>query len=337
VRKSIDIGAGGKGEKKVVPKGRADLLPTGSTLLNLALSDNAYGGYAKGTLINMVGDSSAGKTFLAWHLFAEMVHDKKFKDYKLIYDDAERKLKLNIYKLFGNGMDRVERISSDYMEEFDQNVRKLLKEKQPFVYAIDSFDALTDKAEKAKEELKRDYPLKPRLAAEMFRKICGDLEKQDSLLVVVSQTRDNIGITFGETKTRSGGRALRFHAMQEFWLAVKGHIKRKGKEVGVSVVGKAKKNHLTGKLRAITFDILYDYGLDNIGSLVDWMVLEGFWKKPEKLQTIDTGDDFGSITKDKLVKLIDSEERESELIEIVAECWRKVENEIRTDRRPRYL
>jgi len=339
MRKDIDIGGETDPALKSI-KGiekRDDLLPTGSTLLNLALSDNPYGGYAMGTLINIVGDSSAGKSFLAWHLFAEMIHDKRFEDYELIYDDAEGKLKLDIKKLFGKGIDRVKLDSSDLVEEFDQKIRGLLKLKKPFVYCNDSFDALTDKEEKAKEEVERDYPLKPRLFSEMLRKICGDLEKQDSLLVIISQTRDNIGVKFGEKKTRSGGRALRFHAMQEFWLAIKNHVKRKKKEVGVHVIAKAKKNHLTGKLRQIEFDLFFDYGIDNIGSQIDWMVEEGFWEKPEKSQTIKTGRDFGDITKEKLVKKIEEEDKEEELIGIVTGCWQQVEEEIATKRRPRYV
>lgn len=339
MRKSIDIG-GETGPALKSTEGidkRDDLLPTGSTLLNLALSDNPYGGYAKGTLINIVGDSSAGKSFLAWHLFAEIIHDGRFKDWELVYDDAEGKLKLDIKKLFGEGIGRVKLDSSDLVEEFDQKVRKLLALRSPFIYCNDSFDALTDKEEKLKEEVKRDYPLKPRLFSEMLRKICGDLEKQDSLLVIVSQTRDKIGVQFGEKKTRSGGNALRFHAMHEFWLAIKNHVKRKKKEVGIHVVVKAKKNHLTGKLRQIEFDLFFDYGIDNIGSMIDWMVEEGFWERPEKLQTIKTGRDFGDITKEKLVKMIEEEDREKDLIGIVADCWRQVEEEIATKRRPRYV
>ena len=33
------------------------LVPTGSTLLNLALSDDPYGGFYLGTIVNIVGDN----------------------------------------------------------------------------------------------------------------------------------------------------------------------------------------------------------------------------------------------------------------------------------------
>ena len=48
------------------------LIPTGSTLLNCACSDYYHGGYGVGKLINLIGDSSTGKTLLALTTFAEM-------------------------------------------------------------------------------------------------------------------------------------------------------------------------------------------------------------------------------------------------------------------------
>ena len=38
---------------------------TGSTLLNLAMTDNPYYGWPCGRMSNIIGDSSAGKSFLA--------------------------------------------------------------------------------------------------------------------------------------------------------------------------------------------------------------------------------------------------------------------------------
>ena len=42
--------------KLVAKKRRTDLVPTGSTLLNLALSGKPYGGFKLGTIVNVVGD-----------------------------------------------------------------------------------------------------------------------------------------------------------------------------------------------------------------------------------------------------------------------------------------
>lgn len=330
MRKSLDIGeeAGRK---------ETDLIPTGSTLLNLALSDDSYGGYAKGTIVNPIGDRSAGKTFLSWNIFAEMATSGLFDEYSLYYDDAERRLRIAIEKMFGKRTkDRVQLKESDTIEDFYETVQGLLSKKSPFVYVLDSFDSMSDRAEMGKKELEKDYPVKTTLFTEMLRKIAGAVRKTDSLIVIVSQVRQNIGVKFGPSKKRTGGLALGHYCSYEEWLAQKGLILRKGKEVGAHVQLKITKNSVTGKLRTVEFDILRDYGIHNIGSMIDWMVSEGFWQQEKGKQKIDTGDDYGTTTREKLVKRIDEENKELELIGIVAECWEKVEREIRTDLRPRY-
>ena len=331
---------GKKGDSAPIINTRESLLvPTGATLLNLALSGKTHGAFKPGTLVNIVGDSSAGKTFLAWSVFAEMVYDKRFDDWDLIYDDVESKLQLSVRKLFGPKITRVEKLDEDerseLIEQFADRIFKQLKKKRPFVYVLDSFDALSDAEEAEKEELKRDYPAKPRLASQLFRMVCSDLEKTESVLIVVSQTRDAIGVMFGSKKRRSGGNALRFYCMQELWLAVRGHIKRRKRDVGVDVLAKAKKNHLTGRLETVGFPILVDYGVDDIGSMIDWLVSEGFWKKKTK-QTIDAKE-FGEGRRESLITQFDEDRGKlEELREAVGSCWQEIEESIATKRRPKY-
>ena len=61
------------------------LIPTGSTLLNCALSDHYQGGYQIGTIINTIGDSDTCKTLLAMNVFAEMTLYRRFDDYRFIF------------------------------------------------------------------------------------------------------------------------------------------------------------------------------------------------------------------------------------------------------------
>ena len=168
----------------------------------------------------------------------------------------------------------------------------------------------------------------------LFRKVKGKIRSTGSLLLVISQVRQNIGVMFGDKYTRSGGKALGHYATQEAWMAVTRKLKKKERQNGVHVKVKVKKNHFTGKLREVQLDIIHNYGVDDIGSMIDWMVKEGFWKKTA--QTIDTGGDFINGTKEKLSKHIDSENYEDELIQIVATCWKEIEDSLVMDRKPRY-
>ena len=318
--------------------GRLDLIPTGSTLLNLALSDSIDGGFIKGSIVNIIGDSSSGKTFLAWSIFAEMVHDSQFDKYRLIYDEPERALQFQLANLFGEGIDRVDTsIASETIQDWYKNVMGVIKEDEPFVYVLDSFDALTSVEELERKDVgKGGWKTEKAIASsEILRQIVGRVKKTNSLIVVISQTRDNIGVAFGDKKSRSGGKALRFYSSHEIWMAVKKHLKRKNRDVGVRTRIRCKKNKLTGKLREAEFDILFDYGIDDVGSMVDWLLEETFWSGGGRSK-VNTNGDFTNTTRDKLIDDIEANGMEWKLRDIVGQCWLEIEEEIKTRRKPKY-
>jgi RecA/RadA recombinase len=344
---------------------QVNLIPSGSTLLNLSLSDSPYGAYMPGTVVNIVGDSSAGKTFLLWTAFAEIVRHPFFKDYRIIYDEPECAFFMNMDRLFGMPPGRIEMGDPDdnknpypskTAQDFYSNVWRALDRGEPFIYGLDSLDALpseeslerADKLAKSKEKAESEEESaaskkqkgsfkmeKPKMVSDMLQAISGRLKETGSLLVVISQTRDNINaMAFQKKKTRSGGRALRFYSTHEYWLSVYNHEKRKEREVGVNVIAKVEKNKLTGKLREVGFPIWYDYGVDNINSCIDFLLDEKVWTMSgNKVMTKDL---FPDNRRDLLIKHIEENGQESQLIEAVAKAWYDVEESIRTGRKPRY-
>ena len=328
-------------EEKVVKKYTSNLImvPTGSTLLNLGLSDDPYGGFVLGKMGNIIGDSSAGKTMLLWSIFAEAIRSKAFKDYDCIYDDAENALEIDTEKLFSKKVcDRVdtESIQSDTIEDFNDNVLSALKNKKKVIYGLDSFDALTSEAELKRDIREGSYRMeKPKMSSEILRKIKGTVKESDSLVLIISQTRDNIGVTFGSKKTRSGGKALKFYCTYEMWLAIKNHIKRLGRDVGVNVIVKISKNKITGKQRQIEFPIYFDYGIDDYLSCINYLIEEKVWSKSKSL--INTKGFFkNDYNEDTLIdKIIDSDKYD-DLKLLVAKRWDYIENKIATPRRPKY-
>src|SRR5512146_1975034 len=85
------------------------LRSTGSTLLNMACSGKAGGGFLKGKYYFIVGDSASGKTFLSMTCFAEAALSDAFKDYRLIYDNVEDGMLMDLDALFGERVaDKVE-------------------------------------------------------------------------------------------------------------------------------------------------------------------------------------------------------------------------------------
>lgn len=324
------------------------LIPTGSTLLNLACSDSATGGYAAGTLINIIGDSQSGKSFVALTMCAELIRDERFKDYRIIYDDAEQACNFNLEKLFGKKL--VEQIEaphttddapaySDTIQDFFTFIFDAIDDGRPFIYILDSLDALTSdeeinkvedmiEAKRKGKDVKGDYGMsKPKTMSQILRTIVTKLKNTDSLLIVISQTRDNINPMSFEKKTRSGGRALKFFASHEMWMAVVGKLKAKERIIGVNVEAKITKNKLTGKIRKITFPILYEYGIDDIASMLDFLIDEGIVKKEGK------GYNFEELglkgLRNTLISEIEQSDTIEELREIVVQVWKDIEEDLK--------
>lgn len=329
---------------------------TGCVLLNLALSDKAFGGYGIGKLTNLIGDSSSGKSLLALSALAELSHDKRFDDYELVFDDVEVALEFDIKKLFGLATkvrvippktnDKEEPIVSEKVEDFELQIHNRLESGKPFLYILDSLDGLPDSTEleKSEENLKKrakgaeekgSYGIGvPKALSGIFRRIVRRLKHSKAGLIVISQTRDNINPMSFEKKIRSGGKALRFYSCHEIWLAVGRKIKFKDKVLGTEIIAKVTKNKITGKIRTVKFFIYYDYGVDNIGSCIDFLVEERAWR--ERGITIYAPVLGLEGTRQKLIREIEEKGLEKNLYVETEKIWLEIENSLKLNRKPKY-
>lgn len=329
-----------------------DCLPTGATLLNCACSDNPFGGYALGTVVIGIGDSSSGKSFLMLTSLAVACILKRFDEYDMYYDDAEAAFAFNAEKLFGKAfIERVKMLSSDTIQQFYGKFVHALNKKKPFIYILDSYDFLTEEEEKARAEVTRKRTFgekltkkereskggykteKVRVFAEVFRRCRRELVDTNSLFIVVFQTIDAINMHF-VAKTRRGGNAPKFAASHELWMKIADEYKVKGLEVGIDSSVKVKKNKITGKVREVSFPIYYDYGIDDIRSCVEFILEQEYWEL-DKTKIIATELDFtGTIS--KLIDHIEENDLEDKLRLITGDVWLLREDSIKMNRKRRF-
>lgn len=169
-----------------------------------------------------------------------------------------------------------------------------------------------------------------------MRHIVGRIKRTKSALIIISQTRDNISPVSFAKKTRSGGRALKFYCTHEMWLAVAESIKKKGREVGIKTKIRITKNKLTGRREdGIVIPIYREYGVDDIGASIDFLVGEGFWKK--KGRKIDAVDLNLTMTRDKLIRVIEAKGLKPDLDKVVERSWKQLCDSLKLDRRPKYV
>lgn len=331
-------------------------LSTGSTLLNLALTDSPRGGFQKGKFYFLVGDSASGKSMFSMTCLAEAVKNPAFQDYRFIYDNCEDGMLMDVNRFFGSEVERKleapggENEFSVTVEEFYYHLDDAFKKGTPFIYVLDSMDALESEADQAKfEEQKKAHRsgkqssgtygmAKAKQNSVLLRKAMAGLRATGSILIIISQTRDAVNMMGWETKTRSGGRALRFYATCEIWLSLAGAIKKtirgKPRKIGNHIQIEVKKNRITGKLHKVMTAIYPSYGIDDIGSCIDYLVEENWWKKSKG--SIKAGE-LGTLSREKLIQLFDEKGKFKLLRKEVASCWRAVEQEGELQRTRRYV
>ena len=118
-----------------------------------------------------------------------------------------------------------------------------------------------------------------RLMSKGLRKIKGFITNSKVLSIWINQTREKIGIAFGDNTTTSGGKAMGFYASVRVLLAKIHTIKDKdGKPIGVTIRATIKKNKVAPPLKTAEYNINFietpegSYPrLDIEGAVLDWL------------------------------------------------------------------
>lgn len=315
----------------------------------------------------LVGDSESGKTFLSLTCFAEASRNELFRRHRLIYDGPEFGALMDLDRFFGaSTVARIEPPATDKdgrplpsvtIEEFyDRLIGNL--NAGPCLVVLDSQDALTSEAElrKAQEnrrarskivlggdaEVKGSYgDGKAKVHSSGLRQIIAPLQKHGSILVIISQTRDNVGNMFTfDKKTRSGGKAPKFYAAGEFWSSQAGEIRRpvrgKPRSLGIYSRIQVKKNRHTGRHTTVQVPIFWSHGIDDTGSLIDYLCDEGHWEGSFQKQTVAAPEFKFDGKRDVLAQQIEEAGDEQRLRLLAAEVWNDVERVCRVQRKKRY-
>lgn len=253
--------------------------PTGSILLDLGNS----GGWARGRMVNIVGDTSSGKTLLAIEAainFAALHGAENIR-----YNETEAAFDRTYAYSLGfppgvsfTGDDSDTGHGSVIVEEMFADIEKWLEQHPagPSLYIVDSIDAMSDAQEMSNEELgKATMGRKAKMLSEFFRRMTKPMGKANCCLMLISQIREKVGVAFGEHQTRAGGHALDFYASQIVWLYERSKIKRPVSDVerivGIHVFFKNKKNKLGPAFAEGELSIMFNYGVDDELSMVDWL------------------------------------------------------------------
>jgi len=304
---------------------------SGCTVLDCVLG----GGWGAGRTINLVGDSATGKTLLATESIPNFW--ELFPDGDVHFAESEGAFDMSYAHNLGIDVDRIVFPEVYTVEDVVEDLDKLLvKRSKPLLYIVDSLDALTDRKTQGMDIDETGWgrtTAKASAVSQWFAKQNQALVRANVTLMIVSQVRSNIGVTFGDKLKRSGGKALQFYASQVLWLAHLSQLKktRKGVErvVGVEIRAKCKKNKLGPAHRTCDFPLMFGYGIEDVKAGLDFLVAV---KRTDALgMSVEEAKTLAS----KLGKLDDTayEEERSSVAKAVKEVWSGIELDFKPLRR----
>jgi recombination protein RecA len=113
-----------------------------------------------------------------------------------------------------------------------------------------------------------------------MRKLTALISKARTVCIFTNQIREKIGVMFGNPETTPGGRALKFFASVRIDVRRIGQIKNSdGTVTGSRTKIKVVKNKVAPPFGEAEFDIMYDEGVSNTGSLLDLALEEEILQK----------------------------------------------------------
>ena len=237
-------------------------IPTGSLGLDIALG---IGGLPRGRIVEIYGPESSGKTTLTLEVIAQC---QKLGG-TAAFIDAEHALDPIYAEKLGVNVDELLVSQPDTGEQALEVADIMVASGGIDILVIDSVAALVPKAEIEGEMGDHHVGLQARLMSQALRKITGNVQKSDTLVIFINQIRHKIGVMFGSPETTAGGNALKFYSSVRMDIRRIGTVKDGDEAVGNETRVKVVKNKVSPPFKQAEFQILYNKGINRLGELID--------------------------------------------------------------------
>lgn len=308
-------------------------ISTGSTMLDLAISNRPNGGLPVGRIIEITGLEASGKSLLAAHALA----DTQKKGGLAVYIDTENAISREFLEAIGINLKDMLYVPLDTIEDiFDaidsivESVRKNSKNRLVTI-VVDSVAGASTKIEMAADYDKDGWATsKAIILSKAMRKITNFVGRERICLIFTNQLRTRLGVSFGDQWTTSGGKAIAFHSSVRLRLKSVGQIKLAKSAsapeavLGITTRAQVVKNRMGPPLRSVDYEIYFDSGIDDFGS---WLTMlknynlvtqAGAWYT---YTNTDTGEIIKFQSKDFKEKLLGDPEMKAQVYKTICDRY----------------
>lgn len=241
-----------------------EVVSSGSYSIDHALG---RGGFPKGTIAEIYGKPSGGKTTLSLLSIAEA----QKAGGTAAFIDVEHSLDLDWAAKLGVNTDDLILTQPKSGEQALQIVEELCLTRQISMIVVDSVAGLTPQSELDGELGQQNMATQARLLSQALRRLVPVVSETNTILLFINQVRDGLN-PYGPKENTPGGNALKFYCSLRLSVKKVSGSEIKGSEgepIGHQVEATVVKNKVAAPGKKATFTLRFETGVDRVEEVVN--------------------------------------------------------------------
>jgi recombination protein RecA len=248
---------------------------SGSSLLDLAISNRPHGGFPVGRLVELSGLEGTGKSLIC----AQIIAETQRRGGLSIFFDSEFSVDRSFWVALGVDIKNVNYVPFTTLEDFFNKLelcigafRKASKNRLLTIFVDSVAQASVEKEMESEHGVDGYNTGKSIVISKAMRKVTGLIARQRILPIFTNQVRYNMNSgPFGDKWIVPGGKALPFACSVRVRLANLGKLTKGDDVIGMKAQAQVIKNRCGPNYRTAAFEIHYDSGIQDLASWLKFM------------------------------------------------------------------